>query len=164
MYDAFQDEFTRKYQEFATAEFNEEERHIGNVLEVILRMRQVANCTNLVGERGKASLALQAALAQAQKLHVLAEAAGVAGGGLDMKDPKVRELLEVLWENSGDECAICLDDLENPVITPCFHYFCQECIGPVAARGGAQCPLCRHAITAANVIPLPPYPSFFNMP
>jgi hypothetical protein len=29
MYDAFQDEFTRKYQEFATAEFNEEERHIG---------------------------------------------------------------------------------------------------------------------------------------
>ena len=26
------------------------------------------------------------------------------------------------------ECSICLDTMENPVITPCRHWFCRECI------------------------------------
>jgi hypothetical protein len=87
-------------------------------------MRQVANCTKLVGERGTASLALQAALAEAQRLHVAGLGTGADGAStLDLKDPRILRLLKILWENSGDECSICLDELEHTMITPCSHYF-----------------------------------------
>eukprot|EP00955_Chlamydomonas_euryale_P004653 49837-Chlamydomonas_euryale.AAC.1 len=26
------------------------------------------------------------------------------------------------------DCSICLDSMEHPVVTPCTHWFCRECI------------------------------------
>ncbi len=52
-----------------------------------------------------------------------------------------------------DDCAVCLDLLEQPLQTPCRHLFCAECIrglllsGRGAEKGTGQCPLCRADIS-----------------
>lgn len=41
-----------------------------------------------------------------------------------------------------EECSICLDNMENPVLTLCNHWFCKECLLGVLTVM-AKCPLCR---------------------
>jgi superfamily II DNA or RNA helicase len=49
------------------------------------------------------------------------------------------------------ECAICCDDMNEPVRTSCNHWFCGECIqGWMVSRTGARCPMCRGALSAAS--------------
>lgn len=43
---------------------------------------------------------------------------------------------------SQEECAICLDNLHTPVITPCAHVFGRECIERVIETQ-KKCPMCR---------------------
>lgn len=42
---------------------------------------------------------------------------------------------------SQEECAVCLDDLHTPVITPCAHVFGRECIERVIETQ-KKCPMC----------------------
>jgi hypothetical protein len=52
------------------------------------------------------------------------------------------------------ECSICLGPLRVPVVTPCRHVFCQDCLGRVKAltKGGpTACPQCRSAFTRPQV-------------
>ena len=47
---------------------------------------------------------------------------------------------------SEEECAICLDALQQPQTLPCSHRFCRGCVAGMRERGvGATqvCPLCR---------------------
>ena len=46
---------------------------------------------------------------------------------------------------AATECSVCLDAFDEPVATPCGHWFCKECIlGALAANG--HCPLCRGGV------------------
>ncbi|PSC76011.1 helicase-like transcription factor isoform B [Micractinium conductrix] len=47
-----------------------------------------------------------------------------------------------------EECAICIDMLEQPTLTPCDHWFCRECIMGLVQSVNSKCPLCRRNITA----------------
>ena len=42
-------------------------------------------------------------------------------------------------------CSVCLDELNNPKILPCHHYYCAECLKRVGANrdGTLSCPTCR---------------------
>ena len=45
-----------------------------------------------------------------------------------------------------DECAICLDALQQPQTLPCSHRFCRGCVSSMRQHGVAEaqvCPLCR---------------------
>lgn len=53
----------------------------------------------------------------------------------------LQDMLQLQIE-SQEMCAICLDNLENPVITACAHSFCRGCIEQVIERQH-KCPLCR---------------------
>ena len=47
---------------------------------------------------------------------------------------------------SGEECAICLDTVQEPQTMPCGHRFCRGCVDGMRQHGGASvqvCPLCR---------------------
>lgn len=52
-------------------------------------------------------------------------------------------------ENILTECPICLDCIEDAVITICKHQFCRECLCTVIenfSNGNAPCPLCRQLV------------------
>ena len=52
-----------------------------------------------------------------------------------------------------EECAVCLQPQQHPVVLPCGHQFCFLCIKGVAFRA-LRCALCRAHIPA----------SFFDAP
>ena len=55
---------------------------------------------------------------------------------------------------SQEECAVCLDDLHNPVITPCAHVFGRECIERVIETQ-KKCPMCRAELKDSSVLVQP---------
>ncbi|KXZ53508.1 hypothetical protein GPECTOR_7g958 [Gonium pectorale] len=67
--------------------------------------------------------------------------AAAAGGGGDVPVPE-----------DVTECPICVDNMEEPVVTPCNHWFCRECItGWINASVHHNCPSCRNPITVAGL-------------
>ena len=55
--------------------------------------------------------------------------------------------------DGGEECAICLDVLQQPQTMPCGHRFCRGCVASMRKHGAAVaqvCPLCRGAMPDAE--------------
>ncbi|XP_072028880.1 E3 ubiquitin-protein ligase RNF213-like [Amphiura filiformis] len=91
-------------------------------------------------------------------------------GGTDMKTidtiKRVKKLLENITKRAakidfryGLMCAICLNDVTNPVFLECQHVFCEHCVSHLLAGGQNRCPSCNKLIpqtfkpefTAANM-------------
>jgi len=100
------------------------------VLEILLRMRQACDHVRLVPERyhsaGFENLT-QDALSNLKRLSVLLE------------------------ESVPEDCSICLSDVEDPVITPCCHFFCSKCLKNSLLHA-KTCPLCRSPIDEQFVV------------
>ncbi|KII91157.1 hypothetical protein PLICRDRAFT_104830 [Plicaturopsis crispa FD-325 SS-3] len=77
---------------------------------------------------------------------------------------------ESLDAKPGDdeECPICFDAFTDPIVTPCTHMFCRECLtgvlnnphaldaaGPHYNHDQRPCPVCRSAVSAVNVFSRP---------
>ncbi|CAG0891994.1 unnamed protein product, partial [Darwinula stevensoni] len=45
-------------------------------------------------------------------------------------------------EATGNQCAICQDDLHSPTLLHCSHIFCEECVATWFDRE-RTCPMCR---------------------
>jgi DNA repair protein RAD5 len=56
-----------------------------------------------------------------------------------------------------DECPICLEPLDDTIVTQCAHQFCRECILALLShvRTTAPCPLCREPVTRQSLMTLP---------
>jgi len=67
---------------------------------------------------------------------------------------------------AGTECAICLDNIEEPRATTCKpvpHIFCKECIeGVFSGAQSVPCPCCRSSIKAAEMRVVVPKPDADN--
>jgi SWI/SNF-related matrix-associated actin-dependent regulator of chromatin subfamily A3 len=105
-----------------------------HILEVLLRLRQVCNHWALCKNR-------------VDKLMAFLEEHKV----LDLTPENVKALQDMLQLRieSQETCAICLDTLEQPVITACAHAFDRSCIEQVIERQH-KCPLCRSDIKDTN--------------
>ncbi|PLB34307.1 DEAD/DEAH box helicase [Aspergillus candidus] len=110
-----------------------------NLLEVILRLRQVCNhwalCKTRVDNLAK--------LLDKHKVIPLTPA--------NIKT--LQENLQIRIE-SQDTCPICLDTLEQPVITACAHSFDRGCIEQVIERQH-KCPMCRADIENTDTLVSP---------
>lgn len=110
-----------------------------NLLEVILRLRQVCNHWALCKTR-------------VDNLAKLLDKHKVI--------PLTPENIKTLQENlqirieSQDTCPICLDTLEQPVITACAHSFDRGCIEQVIERQH-KCPMCRADIENTDTLVSP---------
>lgn len=98
-----------------------------HLLEVLLRLRQVCNHWALCKKR-------------VDKLMGMLDEHKV----VPLTPENVKALQDVLQLQieSQEVCAICLDNLDQPVITACAHAFCRGCIEQVIERQH-KCPLCR---------------------
>jgi SWI/SNF-related matrix-associated actin-dependent regulator of chromatin subfamily A3 len=96
-----------------------------HLLEILLRLRQLCNHWELVGEdRLKALEGLD--------------------GPVEL-NPENKKLLEEMLQvnmDARDDCPVCIDTLSDPVITLCAHAFCFSCIEKVI-EAQHKCPMCR---------------------
>ena len=53
------------------------------------------------------------------------------------------------------ECAICQTVVVAPVVTPCGHLFCGDCIVTSLRVAGENCPSCRDPMCQEQLIPVP---------
>lgn len=101
-----------------------------NLLEILLRMRQVCNHWQLCSER------VTNLLAQLEEKKTI---------DLTPENKKaLQDILQVQIECQED-CPICLEILHNPVITTCGHFFGQDCITKVIETQ-SKCPMCRQEL------------------
>ncbi|NXG79623.1 HLTF factor, partial [Baryphthengus martii] len=66
----------------------------------------------------------------------------------------VSKMKLILSSGSDEECAICLESLNLPVITRCAHVFCKPCIFEVirSEQPNAKCPLCRNELRVEHLV------------
>ncbi|KAK4864322.1 hypothetical protein LT330_009849 [Penicillium expansum] len=135
-YSAFQTEAQGALLDFKDKEGKTTYSHL---LEVLLRLRQVCNHWALCKNR-------------VDKLMSMLEEHKV----VPLTPENVRALQEMLQLQieSQELCAICLDNLEQPVITACAHSYCRGCIEQVIERQH-KCPLCRADIKETNTLVSP---------
>ncbi|KAH7072928.1 SNF2 family N-terminal domain-containing protein [Paraphoma chrysanthemicola] len=112
-----------------------------HLLEVLLRMRQLCNHWQLVGEERLDSIMKQL------------EAEGIVD--LTEENKAALQAMLQLLIDSQDECPICLDNFKDPVITKCAHSFCTPCIEKVI-EGQKKCPMCRAELESFSTTTVKP--------
>ncbi|KOC12858.1 SNF2 family helicase [Aspergillus flavus AF70] len=133
-YDMFQSEARGMLLDFKSKD--KSSTTYSHLLEVILRLRQVCNHWALCKDR-------------IEKLAQLLEDNKVVP--LTPENIKaLQDMLRIQIE-SQETCPICLDTLEQPVITACAHTFCKGCIEQVIERQH-KCPMCRAEITDTSTL------------
>ncbi|KAK2040137.1 SNF2 family domain-containing protein [Colletotrichum somersetense] len=101
-----------------------------NVLERLLRLRQVCNHWTLCRKRID---------------DLLAALEGQSVVALNSENIKILQEALRLYIETQEDCAVCLDTLNNPVITHCKHVFCRGCISKVIETQH-KCPMCRNRL------------------
>ncbi|CAI5992131.1 unnamed protein product [Closterium sp. NIES-64] len=124
-------------------------KNYATVLEMILRLRQIADHKGLCPPHVLEAIAASAAAAEE------------ADRNQDAKvplDPLLsQKLQELLAAGAADEdCPICLSPPTLPVITPCSHIFCRRCIRRVLSIQKHACPMCRAPVDEAHLVEAPP--------
>jgi len=123
------------------------------VLQFLLRLRQICDAGSLVPDNITdvlGSAAAQALSADKDK------------GAPKLSPERIKELQDILMAAMDcEECPVCMEQFDSPVITACAHVFCRPCIEQVLrtqVQGGAggPCPLCRCIISSASLVDLPP--------
>ena len=62
-------------------------------------------------------------------IHLLSTGAGATPA--ELRERLIEKLRLVLASGSDEECSVCLDSVQLPVITHCAHVYCRPCIAQV---------------------------------
>ncbi|XP_062988155.1 helicase-like transcription factor isoform X2 [Elgaria multicarinata webbii] len=75
----------------------------------------------------------------------------------ELREKLIEKMKLILSSGSDEECAICLESLNVPVITHCAHVYCKPCICEVIQREkpNAKCPLCRKEVGLEHLVECP---------
>lgn len=123
-----------------------------NILELLLRLRQCCNHPFIVMSRGDTQ--------QYADLNKLAkrflQPHSDAGCGTGPSRAYVEEVVEGLRNGENAECPICLESADDPVLTPCAHRMCRECLlSSWRTPALGICPICRQVISKSDLITCP---------
>ncbi|GAV82378.1 SNF2_N domain-containing protein/Helicase_C domain-containing protein/HIRAN domain-containing protein/zf-C3HC4_2 domain-containing protein [Cephalotus follicularis] len=125
-----------------------------NILELLLRLRQCCNHPFLVMSRADSQ--------QYTDLNKLARRFldnNSASTYPNQKAPTrayVEEIVQDIQRGENTECPICWEFADDPVLTPCAHRMCRECLHsswrtPVTGL----CPICRTVLKKTDLITCP---------
>ncbi len=53
--------------------------------------------------------------------------------------------------NEDENCIICYENMDKPILTPCGHMFCNNCI-QTCIKLKPECPICKHHVTPDMLI------------
>lgn len=68
----------------------------------------------------------------------------------------VEEVVEGIRNGHVSECPICLESSDDPVLTPCAHRMCRECLlSSWRTPSYGSCPICRQLIHKPELITCP---------
>lgn len=68
----------------------------------------------------------------------------------------VEEVVEGLRKGENAECPICLESADDPVLTPCAHRMCRECLlSSWRSPTAGACPICRQVLKKIEIITCP---------
>ncbi|KAK6161357.1 hypothetical protein DH2020_004738 [Rehmannia glutinosa] len=68
----------------------------------------------------------------------------------------VEEVVENIRNGENSECPICLESADDPVLTPCAHRMCRECLlSSWPTPAGGLCPICRQLLKKTELITCP---------
>ncbi|KAF4954064.1 hypothetical protein FSARC_12231 [Fusarium sarcochroum] len=129
-YDALLDEARGELEQWQAGSQAGQKGRFQNVLERLLRLRQVCNHWTLCKDR------------VSNILNLLDEHEVVP---LNDKNRGLLQDALRLYIESQEDCAICYDTPTDPVITTCKHVFCRNCILR-AIQLQHKCPLCRNKL------------------
>lgn len=67
---------------------------------------------------------------------------------------ELREDLKHSVNNISEACPLCFDFPENPVITPCSHIFCFQCVSSQIGTAGEAdyCPVCGATVKPCDLL------------
>ncbi|CAK9134605.1 unnamed protein product [Ilex paraguariensis] len=123
-----------------------------NILELLLRLRQCCNHPFLVMSRGDSQEYADLNKLARRFLEVNSDSAS-------HKVPSeayVQEVVEGLRQGENTECPICLESADDPVLTPCAHRMCRECLFSCwRTPSCGLCPICRQLIKKTELITCP---------
>nr|DAD19846.1 TPA_asm: hypothetical protein HUJ06_021309 [Nelumbo nucifera] len=125
-----------------------------SILELLLRLRQCCNHPFLVMSRGDSQ--------QYADLNKLARRFLEINS--DFANPNqmlptrayVEEVVEGIRRGENTECPICLEYADDPVLTPCAHRMCRECLlSSWRTPSNGLCPICRMPLKKNELITCP---------
>ena len=142
-----------------------------SVLELLLRLRQACDHPYLAQSRGglgasRSVISKRVSEAGKSSSHATtllnktrASLAATTQGSEGRSDNTATSCIAATAADSSaeaDECPVCLDPIDDAVLTSCLHTFCRECILHVFGEAKrAACPLCRTVIIRGELTTLP---------
>ncbi|KAG9136076.1 hypothetical protein Leryth_003700 [Lithospermum erythrorhizon] len=123
-----------------------------NILELLLRLRQCCNHPFLVMSRSDNKEYADLNKLARKFLETNPENATQKGPS----KAYVEEVVEGIRKGENSECPICMESPDDPVLTPCAHKMCRECL-LTSWRSPAMgyCPICRQLINKTDLITCP---------
>eukprot|EP00898_Chlorokybus_atmophyticus_P001067 jgi/Chlat1/1961/Chrsp158S02270 len=122
-----------------------------NILELLLRLRQCCDHPFLVMSRGDTN-----EFKDFDKLAARQVLIGHDTGG--PSDQFVKNVVDELktGELTKRECPICLEAVDDAVLTPCAHTMCRECLFHAwSSMGVTGCPVCRRVMGRSDLVTVP---------
>ncbi|XP_073046809.1 DNA repair protein RAD5B [Primulina eburnea] len=126
--------------------------NFANILELLLRLRQCCNHPFLVMSRGDTQ-----EYADLNKLaRRFLQTNPDSGTHQAPSRAYVEEVVRDLQNGENAECPICLESADDPVLTPCAHRMCREClISSWRTQVAGLCPICRQTLKKTDLITCP---------
>ncbi|OVA13929.1 SNF2-related [Macleaya cordata] len=125
-----------------------------SILELLLRLRQCCNHPFLVLSRGDSQK--YADLNQLARQFLETNSNSDGGRQTVPTRAYVEEVVEGIRRGDNTECPICLESADDPVLTPCAHKMCRECLlSSWTTSSGGPCPICRQQLRKNDLITCP---------
>ncbi|KAG8370367.1 hypothetical protein BUALT_Bualt14G0109700 [Buddleja alternifolia] len=123
-----------------------------NILELLLRLRQCCNHPFLVMSRGDTQEYADLNKLARRFLQTHPDSDTQTGPSRAY----VEEVVENLKKGENSECPICLESADDPVLTPCAHRMCRECLlSSWRTPAIGLCPICRQILKKTELITCP---------
>ncbi|KAK1315466.1 hypothetical protein QJS10_CPA06g00275 [Acorus calamus] len=133
-------------------------RNYASILELLLRLRQCCNHPFLVMSRSKNEEVADLNVI-ARRLLENTTTPNSDFSNRSLTGPTrayVEEVVDDIRSGNVRECPICLESADDPVITPCAHRMCRECLlSSWQSPSGGPCPICRSTVSRSGLMTCP---------